>query len=299
MAGAPVTAVVRGPDKLDIFVVGTDNHVYTAAWRPDSGGWQGWWRIGDISVPHRTPVHAVSRSADKLDIFVTDVSGRVMSAAWEPAFTDGWHGWWHINGGLGAPGAPVTAVVRGPNKLDIFVVGTDGRAYTAAWRPDSGGWQGWWTIGTARFPARRDQRRVAQQRQARHLRHRERWRDADRGVGAGEHRRLARLVADPRRPRTTRCSDPRRVALGEQTRRLRHRHRWLHLHRRVGTRIHRRLARLVAAQWRPCDARRTGHRGVAATNKLDVFVVGTDSRIYTAAWRPDSGGWQGWWPMGA
>jgi hypothetical protein len=153
-AGAPVTAVSRGADKLDIFVVGTDNHVYTAAWRPDSGGWQGWWRIGDIVVPHRSQVTAVSRSADKLDIFVTDSLGRVMTAAWEPAFTDGWHGWWHINSGRAAPGAMVGATVRSTNKLDVFVVGTDGFMYTAAWEPAfSDGWHGWWRIGSTRFPA--------------------------------------------------------------------------------------------------------------------------------------------------
>lgn len=36
-----------------------------------------------------------------------------------------------------------------------------------------------------------------------------------------------------------------------------------------------------------------------APNKLDAFVVGGDSRIYTAAWEPAfSDWWHGWWPMG-
>lgn len=143
--GAPVTAVSRRPDFLDVFVVGTDGRVYTAAWSP-SRGWQGWWPIGNVVFPQGGMINAVVRSQDHLDIFATDTSGRVLTAAWEPAFTDGWHGWWHIRGGRAQAGAPVTAVSRSTDKLDVFVVGTDGRPYTAAWTPTSGGWQGWWSL---------------------------------------------------------------------------------------------------------------------------------------------------------
>ncbi len=154
--GAHVTAVSRNTDKLDVFVVGTDGRVYTAAWEPSfPDWWHGWWPIGNIRVPQGAPVHAVSRSADKLDIFVTDVNGVIMTAAWEPAFTDGWHGWWELNGGRAAPGAAVTAVSRNTDKLDVFVVGTDGRVYTAAWEPSfPDWWHGWWPIGNIRAPQR-------------------------------------------------------------------------------------------------------------------------------------------------
>ena len=147
--GAAVHGVSRSADKLDIFVIGTDNRVYTAAWEPGfADGWHGWWSLlGGVAAPG-AHVTAVSRSADKLDIFVTDVTGAVMSAAWEPGFADGWHGWWHINGGQAAPGAAVTAVSRSADKLDIFVTGTDGGVYTAAWEPGfADGWHGWWRIG--------------------------------------------------------------------------------------------------------------------------------------------------------
>ena len=147
--GAHVTVVSRNTDKLDVFVVGTDGRVYTAAWEPGfTDWWHGWWPIGDIRVPQGAPVHAVSRSADKLDIFVTDVNGVILTAAWDPAFTDWWHGWWELNGGRAAPGAPVTAVSRSIDKLDIFVVGNDGRIWTAAWEPSfPDWWHGWWPIG--------------------------------------------------------------------------------------------------------------------------------------------------------
>ena len=147
--GAPVTAVSRGHDKLDIFTVGTDSRVWTAAWDAAvAGGWRGWWQVGTLVAPHGAPVYAVSRSTDKLDIFATDSQGRVMSAAWEPAFGSSWHGWWHINNGYAAPGAPVTAASRSTDKLDIFVVGTDSKVWTAAWDAAvPGGWHGWWVMG--------------------------------------------------------------------------------------------------------------------------------------------------------
>jgi len=146
--GAPVTAVCRGKDKLDVFVVGTDGGVWTAAWQPAfTDWWHGWWRVGNLQVPQGAPVHAVIRNLDKLDIFATDVNGDIQTAAWEPAFTDGWHGWWKLRGGKAAPGAPVTAVSRSKDKLDVFVVGTDGRVWTAAWEPTFTDWHGWWPIG--------------------------------------------------------------------------------------------------------------------------------------------------------
>ena len=147
--GAAITAVSRSTDKLDVFVVGTDGRIYTAAWEPSFiDWWHGWWPIGDLRAPQGAPVHAVSRNMDKLDIFVTDVNGVICTAAWEPSFTDWWHGWWELNGGRAAPGAPVTAVSRSADKLDVFVVGTDARVWTAAWEPSfTDWWHGWWPMG--------------------------------------------------------------------------------------------------------------------------------------------------------
>jgi hypothetical protein len=151
--GAHVTAVSRSANKLDIFVVGTDGGVYTAAWQPDGANWRGWWRVGGLRAPQGAPVHAVVRGPDKLDIFATDVNGVVQTAAWDAAVPGAWRGWWPILGGRAAPGAAVTAVTRSANKLDVFVVGLDGRVYTAAWEPAFGStWRGWWAIGGLRAP---------------------------------------------------------------------------------------------------------------------------------------------------
>lgn len=250
-AGAHVTVVSRSTNKLDAFVVGTDGGVYTAAWEPGfTDWWHGWWRIGNVRVPQGSRVHAVSRSQDKLDIFVTDVNGRIMTAAWEPAFTDGWHGWWGIRGGQAAPGAPVTAVSRSANKLDAFVVGNDGRVWTAAWEPGfSDGWHGWWPIGNIRAPHGSPVHAVS--------------RSTD---------KLDIFVTDVNGAILTAAWEPTFTDWW---------HGWWALN---GGR---------AAPGAPVTA------VSRSTDKLDVFVIGNDGRVWTAAWEPSfPDWWHGWWPIG-
>jgi hypothetical protein len=132
--GTSVFGVSRGPDKLDIFCVGTDLQVYTAAWQAGDTNWRGWWPIGHFKVAPNTSVYAVSRSLDYLDIFAVGEDGGIYSAAWQPGFAR-WHGWWRILGGAVAPNTIVTAVASSRDHLDIFAVGTDHHIYTAAWQP--------------------------------------------------------------------------------------------------------------------------------------------------------------------
>ena len=48
----PLLAVSRSTDKLDIFSVGTDYHVYTAAWEAGDTSWRGWWPVlGGVAAP--------------------------------------------------------------------------------------------------------------------------------------------------------------------------------------------------------------------------------------------------------
>ena len=248
--GAAVTAVSRSTDKLDIFVVGTDGRVYTAAWEPGfTDGWHGWWPIGNVTFPPGSPVHSVVRSPDHLDIFATASNGVIVTAAWEPGFTDGWHGWWQIRNGMAAPGAAVTAVSRSTDKLDIFVVGTDGRVYTAAWEPGfTDGWHGWWPIGNVTFPPGSPVHSVV--RSPDHL---DIFATASNGV----------IVTAAWEPGFTDGW-----------------HGWWQIRNGMAA-----PGAAVTAVSR-------------STDKLDIFVVGTDGRVYTAAWEPGfTDGWHGWWPI--
>jgi Papain family cysteine protease len=149
--GSAVAAVSRDPNKLDIFVAGTDGRTYTAAWDANvaNGQWRGWWNILDGYIPVGGTVTAVSRDPNKLDIFLVSNDGGIYTAAWDANAANGqWQGWWRILDGSAVPGTAVAAVSRDPNKLDVFVIGTDNGIYTAAWDANAanGQWQGWWKI---------------------------------------------------------------------------------------------------------------------------------------------------------
>jgi hypothetical protein len=147
--GAPVTCVSRNPDSLNVFVVGRDNRVETA-WKVGNGDWSGWSHVGDArQFPTGTVIYAVSRNSDSLDIFGTDVAGKVVTARWELGFAD-WDGWRELSGGLSIPGAPVTAVVSSPDKLDVFVVAVNRQVHDITWELNSG-WHIWKPIGNLLF----------------------------------------------------------------------------------------------------------------------------------------------------
>ncbi len=151
--GAPVTAVSRSPNHLDIFVAGKDGFVYTASWEAGAPFWKGWWKLPGIKGRTGSHVGVVSRAPARIDVFVTDAAGEMYTASWAPASP--WEGW-RLRDRLVAgapvpavaPGAPIGAVSRSADHMDIFVVGNDTRIWTAAWEPAFGGpWHGWRPLG--------------------------------------------------------------------------------------------------------------------------------------------------------
>lgn len=91
----------------------------------------------------------IAPSLGRLDAFVAGQDGKVYTAAWDKKVSNAhWRGWWKVqNGSIPAEGH-VSAVSRDANKLDIFIVSTDGGIYTAAWDANfsNGQWRGWWAI---------------------------------------------------------------------------------------------------------------------------------------------------------
>ena len=152
-SGGTITAVSRDANKLDLFMVGTDGGIYTAAWdaQAANGAWRGWWRILNGVAKPGAPVAAVSRDPHKLDIFVIGTDGGIYTAAWDAQVANGaWRGWWRILNGVAELNGGIATVSRDLNKLDVFVVGTDGGIYTAAWDAQvaNGAWRGWWRINS-------------------------------------------------------------------------------------------------------------------------------------------------------
>jgi hypothetical protein len=141
-------AIALNQGRLDVLATGVNGRVWLAHWA--GGAWDHWRPVLSDIAASNTPVGVVARDANKLDIFVAGADGRTYTAAWDQNVAGGqWRGWWNILTGAISPGFPVAAVSRDANKLDIFIVSTDGNVYTAAWDQNvaNAQWRGWWRIG--------------------------------------------------------------------------------------------------------------------------------------------------------
>jgi hypothetical protein len=139
-------------DQLDLFLIGYDGVVYTSWWNRQ-GGWSGldgWRSIGGF-FPVGAQVAALARMRDHLDLFVTGNDGRVYTEWWHAG--GDWSGLnnnWAPIGGFFPIGAPIAAVSRFRDQLDLFVIGNDGVVYTEWWTqgaPWSGANNNWRPIG--------------------------------------------------------------------------------------------------------------------------------------------------------
>jgi hypothetical protein len=140
-----ISAVSWGPDRLDIFVRGSESGAAFhkawngSQWLPSETDWQ---NLGGGIIG---PPAAVSWGPNRLDVFVCgSQSGAVFHKAWNgsqwlPSETD----WQNLGGGITGPPA---AVSWGPNRLDVFVRGNQSgavfhKAWNGSWLPSETGWQ--------------------------------------------------------------------------------------------------------------------------------------------------------------
>ena len=146
-----------------------DGGRYTATFeaRNPTRDWSGlgdrWRSIGGF-FPAGAPISVTSRNAGNLDLFITGNDGRVYTSWWYQG-----HDWsgvnnnWRNIGGVFPKGAPVTAIAKSPNSIDLFITGNDGRVYTSWWY-EGNDWSGlndrWRNIGGI-FPAGRKASAIA------------------------------------------------------------------------------------------------------------------------------------------
>jgi len=122
--------VAWGPNRLDVFVLGTDRALYHkawdgSAWRPSTSGYAG---LGGIctSVPQ-----ALAWGPNRLDVFVTGTDRALYHKAWDgSAWRPSISGYANLGGTV--VGTP-RAVSWGANRLDVFVLGTDNALYHKWW----------------------------------------------------------------------------------------------------------------------------------------------------------------------
>ena len=139
VSGTPVP-VSWGPDRLDVFAVGTDGSVQTVAF--DGASWGGLTQLGSNAIAAGPAV--VSWGPGRIDLFVRGTDNRLYTKSWNGS---AWIGYTGL-GDESFVGAPA-AVSWGAKRIDVFVQGTDGRLYTKSWNGSS--WSGYTLLGAETF----------------------------------------------------------------------------------------------------------------------------------------------------
>ena len=120
MLNSDPTAVSWGPNRIDVFVRGSDNGLWHKAW--DGGSWSGWdGRGGTLTAA----ASASSCANGHLDVFVRGTD----NALWRQGF-DGssWSGWSSVGGNWTS--GPSAVCRRGTAVIDLFARGTDNALWT-------------------------------------------------------------------------------------------------------------------------------------------------------------------------
>ena len=116
------TVVSWGPNRLDIFVKGTDNALWHRWW--DGSTWGGWESLGAVLTS--TP-SAASWGPYRLDVFARGTD----NALWHKSWNGKSWSQWHSLGGILT--SQTAAVSWGRYHIDVFARGTDNALWHKWW----------------------------------------------------------------------------------------------------------------------------------------------------------------------
>jgi len=154
--GAPIAAVARTADNLDVFWVRPDGVVASQWWAAAPGA--GWGDHGPFNIAppgsaeEGSAIAVVARMPDHLDVFWVTRDGAIGSNWWTAAPGPSWadHGAFRIApAGSARPGSALAALARTPDNLDLYWVTPDGAVASNWWFAAPGtSWadHGWFTI---------------------------------------------------------------------------------------------------------------------------------------------------------
>ena len=154
--GAPIAAVARTADNLDVFWVRPDGAVASQWWAAAPGA--GWGDHGPFNIAppgsaeEGSAIATVARMPDHLDVVWVTRDGAIGSNWWTAAPGTSWadHGAFRIApAGSARPGSALAVVARTPDNLDVYWVTPDGAVASNWWFAAPGAsWadHGWFTI---------------------------------------------------------------------------------------------------------------------------------------------------------
>ena len=145
-----IAAVSRAPGNLDLFVIDSNNHVWTTYWN-EQAGWDKdpngqvnpnghFFQLPGAAIFDHTKqkIAAVSRAPGNLDLFVIGLNNRVWTTFWNQS---GWNSdWFQLPGTVPFDYTlqQITAVSRAPGNLDLFVIDSNNHVWTTYWNEQAG-----------------------------------------------------------------------------------------------------------------------------------------------------------------
>jgi 3'-phosphoadenosine 5'-phosphosulfate (PAPS) 3'-phosphatase len=136
--GAPVTAVVTGPNRVTLFLADPGGGVFTTSGSYEAS-WGPWRSVSEGSTTPGARISAVVTGPNRVTLFLADPGGGVFTTSGN--YDAGWGPWRSVSEGRSTPGAPVSAMVTGPNRVTLFLadpgggVFTTSGSYDARWGP--------------------------------------------------------------------------------------------------------------------------------------------------------------------
>ncbi len=134
IAAAPAAAS-WGPNNLQTFVRGSDNHVYERGWNGSS--WVGYYPLGGTT--YYAPA-AASLQPGNMNVFAVGTDNQVYISSWT---ANGWTRWQPLGGKTYS--APTAVAMDG--SLYVFVRGTDNGIWEKSYSSATGAWSGWSSTG--------------------------------------------------------------------------------------------------------------------------------------------------------
>jgi hypothetical protein len=147
---APIAAVGRLADHLDVFATATDGKVVHCWWQDDGEGWRNWEEIDpQHTFRQDRPICVLSRRSNHIDLFQIGNNNTIWHAWWGDG--DGWQPWAEIHPETTfSQQAFISGLARTPNNIDLFSIRDDGQVWGSSWQ-DGEDWKPWRQIPGASF----------------------------------------------------------------------------------------------------------------------------------------------------
>lgn len=148
--GTNVSAVSTVEGGVSLFVVGTDDAVWSAYYDPrvPNPKWSNWFSLGG-KVRNGSNISAVSATKGGTSLFVIGTDGAIYSAYYDPRVTNPkWSNWFSIGGQFKA-NTDITAISSIEGGISLFGVGTDGAVWSTYYDPRVANpkWENWFSLG--------------------------------------------------------------------------------------------------------------------------------------------------------